>query len=395
MSILDAAKAFFERAKGMDWSTLREEAEKLPKEVQDAYWKYKKARHFDPEHAGESTEQLSPSGKYKLVLTSFSTGKGTWSYRQGQVYTQGSDTPIATVQRNYHSFPFLFVEGHPNGHDYLVCGEDYQGQTVIELDTGRRRDELPDAAKKGHGFCWAGFEFVPSMQALLVDGCYWAAPYEFRFYDFTDPLSGWPQIGDDVWIDADRRQPELLPDNLIKVFQTAYRSDEEAENDDEDAPEPLGPIAAFTVYRREGLKLTEVEAWVSEKELDRRRRNEEASERYEKWIADFKATDPLYLAMLEGLKDPVFKPEEYMGVGVTYDKWCPDFKKQEKRICRRIHEKGKSKTGYTLSLEWGAETGPVKLVVYKDGQTSEDKFWMEHSVESIQAAFAYAKGLLS
>jgi hypothetical protein len=48
----------------------------------------------------------------------------------------------------------------------------------------------------------------------------------------------------------------------------------------------------------------------------------------------------------------------------------------------------------TFDLEWGVDTGPVKLVIYKDGKHVEDKFWMEHSVASIEAAFAYAKGLL-
>lgn len=394
MSPLDAAKAFFEKAKDMAKEDLLEALKQLPAEVQVAYRKYKRASYFAPENAGKKVEKVSPSGKYKLLVTSFETTKGSWSFTQGEVFRQGSDTPIATVQRNYHSFPFLFVEGHPKG-DFLVCGEDYQGQTVVELSTGKRRELLPEEAKKGHGFCWASSTYVPSMQALQVDGCYWAAPYEYRFYDFSDPMNGWPQIGADVCIDEDRREPTLEADGTIKVYQTAYRSDEEAENDDEDAPEPLGDIAAFTVYRREGLNLVEVEAWVSDKEKDRRRRNEEASERHEKWLANFKATDPLHLTMLEEVKDPVLKPADYISIGVTYDKWCPDFTKQEKRICRRIHDKGKSKTGYTFDLEWAAETGPVKLVVYKDGQTSEDKFFMDHSIESMKAAFAYAKSLLS
>lgn len=387
MSPADEAKAFFERAQTLDSEDLREETKKLPEAVQEAFWKLRKASHFDPKNLVKSTESLSPSGKYKLVVSSFKTGPGTWNYSQGQVFAQGSDTPIATVQRNYGAFPYLFVEDHPNGHSYLICGEDYQGQTVIELDTGLRRELL----KKGHGFCWGSYEWLPSMQALLVDGCFWACPYEFRFFDFSDPMSGWPQIGKDVYIDADSRKPEFLPDGTIKVFQTEYT---EAEDDEDEEKEKLGPVAAFTVYRREGLKFVEVEAWISEKEQERRRRNKEAEERYNKWLVDFKATDPLYLAMKEGVKDPVFRPADYISLGITYDKWCPEFTKQERRMCHRIHTH-EGKTGYTIDLEWAVETGPIKLVVFKDGKSSEDKFFSEHSVESMQAAFAYAKAVLS
>lgn len=394
-SVIDTAQEVFEKVKNLSREDLQEALKLVPEEVQRAYWKLRKDSYFTSENAGASKERFSPSGKYKLVTTSFTTGGGSWNYTQGQVFAKDSDTPIATVRRNYSAFPYLFVEGHPNGHDYFVAGEDYQGQTVIELDTGKRLDVLPEAAHRGHGFCWGGYEWVPSMQALLVDGCYWACPYEFRFYDFADPMNGWAQIGEDVCIDEDRRKPELLPDGTIKVYQTSYRSDEEAEDDDEDAPEPLGPVAAFTIYRRDGLKLIEVESWVSEREEERRRKNKEAEERYEKWVANFKAADPLYLAMVEGIKEAPFSGDGHIGIGITYKDWCKEFPKEERRICRRILDKGKSKTGWTIDLEWGAETGPVKLVIYKDGATHETKFFMEHSVASMQAAFAYAKQVMS
>lgn len=155
-----------------------------------------KAAFFRPENEREGSrrEISSPTGKYRLVVSSFSTGRGTWDYAQGEVYRTASADPIAVVQRNFDWFPFLFVEAHPNGHDYLVCGEDYQGQTVVELDTGRRRDHLPDEAKDGIAFCWAEMRFEPSAVMLVVEGCIWACPYEFRFFDFSDPMSGWPEI---------------------------------------------------------------------------------------------------------------------------------------------------------------------------------------------------------
>ena len=133
-------------------------------------------------------EYESPSGRYKLVYDHYSTGKSTWAVSRGRVY-DSSGEEVADVKRNYPAFPYTWVEDHPDGHDYLVCGSDYQGQTFIRLDTGERFDHLPDAASKGFGFCWAEHHPSPDKTLLAVDGCYWAAPYEVVVYDFRDPMS--------------------------------------------------------------------------------------------------------------------------------------------------------------------------------------------------------------
>jgi len=90
-----------------------------------------KTDFFVPENADVSRrkEYLSPSGKYKLVLTPFKTQEGCWSYTQGLVYE--GDRLITEVQRDYSSFPFAWIDPHVNGGSYLICGENYQGQTVI------------------------------------------------------------------------------------------------------------------------------------------------------------------------------------------------------------------------------------------------------------------------
>ncbi|WP_437960410.1 hypothetical protein WME76_12725 [Sorangium sp. So ce119] len=346
-----------------------------------------KAAFFTPENeqVDARRELLSPSGKYRLVVSSFSTGPGAWDYAQGTVYRTGSGEPAAVVQRNHDSFPFLFVEAHPNGHDYLVCGEDYQGQTVVELDTGKRRDHLPDEAKEGVGFCWTDMRFEASAAMLVVEGCIWACPYEVRFFDFSDPMSGWPEIEASEMLDADRRSPTLNADGTITCYQSEH-----------DAPAADGgaetPIAATVTLRREGMKLVVQGAWISEKEQARRRAQEEARKQYDAWLASFRSTDPLYLAALEGLKDPAFSPEVHDGIGVTYEGWCPDFKAEERRITRRIVKRGTSR--YTIDLEWGAETGPIKLVVFKDGNHARDIFF-EHSVAGMNDALACASSLIA
>lgn len=340
-------------------------------------------------------EHLSPSGKYKLVVTPFTTKEGSWNYTQGLVFKVGDDTPLAEIQRNYSAFPFEWVEDHPNGHSYLVGGQDYQGQTVIELDTGKRADNLSTGAKEGHGFCWADYTFNREQQVLVVDGCHWACPYEFKFFDFSDPMAGWPEIETDQGVDADRRHPEFHPDGTITCFQSEYVEDDDDDEDDEDNPEPKKEpaVAATQTFKRGGLKLVCVNEWVSEKEQKVRADRKEAERKYDEWLTNFKNTDPLYLAMQEEIQNPAFTPEEYISIGITHKDWCPDFTLQERRMCRRIQKKTDTNP-YTFDLEWGVDTGPVKLVVWKDGKSSENKFFMEHSVESIRAAFAYGKALI-
>lgn len=160
-----------------------------------AYWAAERAwRCRDETQAGEPTTYASPSGRYQLVVTSHTTGKATWHYTRGRVYE--GERLVATINRNFSAFPFAFVEGHgKTGGDYLLCGEDYLGQTCVDLRTGARVDHLPAEAEEGVGFCWADIRPSPDGTVLAVDGCYWACPYEVIIVDFGDPMSvPWPEF---------------------------------------------------------------------------------------------------------------------------------------------------------------------------------------------------------
>ena len=177
----------------------------------------------------------SPSKKYNLVVTAYKTKEGSWNYTEGSVFYEHSymfnNVPInrsifisnSLVQRNYSSFPFLFIEDHPNGHDYLICGENYQGQTVVELDTGKRKDFLPKEAKKGQGFCWSRYDLDRDSMILTVDGCHWACPYEFRFFDFSNPMNGWPEIKINGYVDSSNIWPTITnsdDETVIDCYET-------------------------------------------------------------------------------------------------------------------------------------------------------------------------------
>lgn len=135
----------------------------------------------------EPAEEKTPLGKkYILRVSSYKSREGCWDVTKG-VVTDLNGNVIAEVKRNYSHFWHCYVE-HPNGHQYLLCGEDYQGQTVVELDTGKRVDYLPPEAEKGCGFCWISCEFQPDGVELVVEGCYWACPCERVIHDFSNPM---------------------------------------------------------------------------------------------------------------------------------------------------------------------------------------------------------------
>jgi hypothetical protein len=340
------------------------------------------AKIFNSNNASDKfQEHLSPDGKFKLVIRGFSTKKGCWDFTQGLVYRIGEDKPLFEVQRNYSQFPFSWID-HPNGHQYLVCGADYQGSTVLELDTGKRLDFLPEEAEHGWGFCWVEHRLDPATKILTVLGCCWACPDEFRFYDFSDPMNGWPVLECDECAFDDERWPTFEDDGTIHTYST------ESNEDEEERTVELRTWKATKIFKREGQNLILVREDMSDEEMAHREKQAESRRLYEEKMAKFKATDPLYLAYIELVKDPALSPEDHCGIGVTHDTWCPHFKVQEQRYCRDIVT-SKDREGTSVILEWGMQTGPIKLIIHKNGQRVEK--WFEHSVEGMQQAFQIAK----
>jgi hypothetical protein len=146
--------------------------------------------YFKAEPKRTKTHEVGP---YTLVVGNYDTKEGCWDYTKGTVFK--GEEELVSVCRNYGMFPFSFVLDHPTGHDYLICGSDYQGQTIVDLNTGERVDHLPSTARDGLGFCWSAHYPSPSGQYLAVEGCHWGAPYEVRIFDFSEPMKApWPLL---------------------------------------------------------------------------------------------------------------------------------------------------------------------------------------------------------
>jgi hypothetical protein len=132
-------------------------------------------------------ELISPSGLYKLQVSTYGAPeKPSWNCSRGIVTRQSDSTVIADVKRNIGHFWHTWVE-HPNGHEYLLCGEDYQGYSIINLSLESYQAYFPEEAYEGQGFCWTAVHPSPDKLVLAVEGCYWACPYEIVFYDFRIP----------------------------------------------------------------------------------------------------------------------------------------------------------------------------------------------------------------
>ncbi len=192
--------------------------------------KEKREQYFIEENESkESKITISDSGKYKLVIHAYTTKAGCWNYSRGRVYNTANNELLADVKRNYHGFPFLFIENHPNGNDYLVCGEDYQGQTIVNLNTKQVSNLLDEDADKGWGFCWVTYKFYPESRILAVSGCYWACPYETKLFDFSAPDQGWPEIkpnGQSACI-PDLEEWPTIENDILTAVHTNEKEDEE------------------------------------------------------------------------------------------------------------------------------------------------------------------------
>lgn len=183
----------------------------------------------------EPREELSPSGRTKLLIRRYSTKKGCWNYSRGTLYRVSDGELIADIKRNYASFTHSWVE--KDGQEYLIGGRSYMNQCIINCDEGREVEVSDkDLEKAGSGFCWVDAMLSPDGNTLIVDGCYWACSYEFKFFDFTDPSRGWPEIpivdkeeyekhkdSDDAkrtYVCSDETPPKFNDDGTFTVYET-------------------------------------------------------------------------------------------------------------------------------------------------------------------------------
>lgn len=140
---------------------------------------------------------------FKVEIQHFENGEGHWDYTRA-IISKDRKT-VATMPRNYSSMPFILFK-HENGNHYFVSGEDYQGYTIIELETGKHAANIPSRARMGLGYCATDYECYAAFE-LETNGCYWGGDFFDRVYDLTDPMNV-PWSYQDTWEDEDEDEDE-------------------------------------------------------------------------------------------------------------------------------------------------------------------------------------------
>ena len=142
----------------------------------------------------ESTHDdiISPSGKYKLSIGYYKTKQGCWNYTKGTITNLSDNSIVAEIGRNYGTFHNGFFT--KDNQEWMWTGKTYLSQCFINLETGRIHENSESPDIKSSSFCWTDVHPNTSGTLLAVAGCVWGAPYEIKFYDFSDPSKGWPHL---------------------------------------------------------------------------------------------------------------------------------------------------------------------------------------------------------
>jgi hypothetical protein len=144
---------------------------------------------------GAPSISASPSGSFQLEIAEYGGPEARQAYSRGIVTRTSDGSIVGDIKRNDDRFWYRWVS-HPNGKEYLLCGEDYQGYSCLNLTDGRYQEYFPEDGHKGMGFIWVDAYPSPDGLVLAVDGCYWACPYEVVFYDFRNPDQlPYPELG--------------------------------------------------------------------------------------------------------------------------------------------------------------------------------------------------------
>lgn len=202
-----------------------------------AKWRAEVEAGFATRSADDSSRktETSPSGLYALEMVEYTAGPGRWRYSRGQVRNIADRSVIADIRRNYGLFWRTWAQ-HANGFEYLLCGEDYQGQTVVNLSKRSVTSYFPEEGYSGGAFCWAAAYPSPSSKFLAVEGCYWACPYELLVFDFGHPdqlpyaeIARFPNLSEwNGWLD-DHTFEYIVAADVRKSDGTPYDELSEAE----------------------------------------------------------------------------------------------------------------------------------------------------------------------
>ncbi len=307
----------------------------------------------------ETSEKPSPSGRFRIVVGSYATAPGTWSYSRITVYRVADGAVVADLCRCYDGFHGAIVV--KNGREWLISGRSYMSQTIVDLESGAEY-EPPGDHYDGHAFCWGHPQLSPDGLTLAVNGCHWACPWEWRFYDFTDPSKGWPELA----------LPEIFDQNDGRFVGDRFELSSTTD----------GEIAERVVLRRVGDAMEVSERFVSDVERARRDLIERNELAFRAFVAEFKAGDPLYAAMRRGIERHALPDDAMIG-------WrTPDGEREANKHFRRKDAACFSSERASADLRWRVESGPIEVQLYDPSGNRSERLELPATIEGMDEAMA-------
>jgi hypothetical protein len=267
------------------------------------------------------------------------------------------DHVICDLVRNLDIFHHTFVT--KGDRELLIAGRSYMSQTIVDLDRGLEH-EPPGDHHDGSGFCWIKCSLSPDGTTLAVDGCVWACPYEIRFFDFTDPARGWPElpiVGGDTVDPSDARPPVWVDARTVDV----HRSDREQ------APQER------TRLERRGQAMIAVDHWVSGDEQVRRANEARARGAQDAWWEAFRATEAMYLRLVELVRVHAL-PSSTLGLRPGAHRIIEYFRREDPRASADLH--------------WDLDEATLTVQLYDAAGTRARQEPFPHTIAGIEAAVA-------
>ncbi len=128
----------------------------------------------------------SPCGNYVFVVEKYQKAVKDWiyTYYRGIIYSLQNHKEVTTVSSDAYKFWYCWVKQGENL--YLICNEDPQGYTIIDVKKELVFRYIDPKAREGWGFSWKEVSPSPDGKFLAVQGDYMESNREVALYDLSD-----------------------------------------------------------------------------------------------------------------------------------------------------------------------------------------------------------------
>ena len=132
-------------------------------------------------------------------------------------------------------------------------------QTILDCETGQIYDNTDDP--DADDFCWDEINQLDK-NTIVVQGCYWGAGYEYKFFDFTNLSRGWPELKvEDFVVDKSYTQCYSQTQHTVENDILTIKSFEHYDEEDE----PIDLNIIIKLHRQDNL-IKMVDLTLSEKQ---------------------------------------------------------------------------------------------------------------------------------